>query len=244
MNVFSEKYIRNTERGTIRWLMLLESSQFLVGNPEWRFTKPLLVVLTSLKTSALAPDVAAKNCLPQTKSPGSNTEVLATDSCFTTITILLCCPVSFNGQAPFTAAALALCNDGQCAVPHSEVHTRLQRTEPSKPGQGSPLPHTLSCHTLLLAVTVSVTHCWVCLPWDIGSISCSETIKFFQPQSVFNKAKQATKLRFEIGLYFCFLHCTRERWKTPNCASELSFSPRIEYRIRGFPELNHWWFSG
>ena len=92
MNVFSEKYIRNTERGTIRWLMLLESSQFLVGNPEWRFAKPLLVVLTSLKTSALVPDVAAKNCLPQTKSPGSNTEVLATDSCFATITILLCCP--------------------------------------------------------------------------------------------------------------------------------------------------------
>ena len=127
---------------------------------------------------------------------------------------------------------------------HSELHTRLQGAEPSKPGQASPLPHTLSCHSLLLAVTVSVTHCWVCPPWDIGSISCSETIKFFQPQSVFNKANQATKLRFEIGLYFCFLHCTRERWKTPNCASKLSFSPRIDYRIRGFPELNHWWFSG
>ena len=147
--------------------------------------------------------------------------------------------VSFDGQAPFAAAALALCNDDQFVVTHSELHTRLQRTEPSKPGQGSPLPHTLSRHTLLLAVTVSVTHCWVCPPWDIGSISCSETIKFFQPQSVYSKAKPATKLRCEIGLYFCFLHCTRERWKTPNCASKLSFSRRREYRIRGSPELNH-----
>ena len=133
MNVFSEKYIRNTERGTIRWLMLLESPQFLIGNPEWWFTKPLLVVLTSPKTSALVPDVAAKNCLPQTKSPGSNTEVLATDSCFATVTILLCCPVSSDGQAPLTAAALALCDDGQSAVPHGELHTGLQGAEPSKP---------------------------------------------------------------------------------------------------------------
>lgn len=89
MNVFSEKYIGNTERGTIRWIMLLESLQFLIGNPEWWFTKPLLVVLTSLETSALVPDVAAKNCLPQTKSPGSNIEVLGTYACFATITTLL-----------------------------------------------------------------------------------------------------------------------------------------------------------
>ena len=146
MNVFSEKYIRNTERGTIRWLMLLESPQFLIGNPEWWFTKPLLVVLTSPKTSALVPDVAAKNCLPQTKSPGSNTEVLATDSCFATVTILLCCPVSSDGQAPLTAAALALCDDGQSAVPHGELHTGLQGAEPSKPVWRRPVcGPTVSC---------------------------------------------------------------------------------------------------
>lgn len=162
MSVFSEKYIRNTERGTIWWLLLLESPQFLIGNPECWFTKPLLVVLTSLKTSALVPDVAAKNCLPPTKSPGSNTEVPAAHSCLATIAILYVVCGSIDGQAPFTAAALALGNDGQFAATHSKLHTRLQRAEPSKPGQGSPLPHTLPA-TLFCWL-------WVCPSHIAGSV--------------------------------------------------------------------------
>lgn len=168
-------------------------------------------MLTSLKTSALVPDVAAKH-LPPTKSPGSNTEVPAAHSCLATIAILYVVCRSIDGQAPFTAAALALGNDGQFAATHSKLHTRLQGLSPASLARAHPLPHTLflphssaGCECVRHIYSLAVT------PWDIGSISCSEAIIFFQPQSVYNKAKQATKLRFETGLYFCFLHCVRER---------------------------------
>lgn len=227
--MYSQKeYIRNTERD-----YLVTPVAWVPSVPYWKpwcwFAKPLLVVLTSLKTSALVPDVAAKNCLPPTKSPGSNTEVPAAfllgHHCHP-----LCCLQVHRWAGTIHCSCTGTGVTMASLRPHTASYTQGCRAEPSKPGQGSPLPHTLPA-TLFCWLWVCPSHCWLCPPWDIGSISCSETIIFFQPQSVYNKAKQATKLRFETGLYFCFA-LPGERWKTQMCL-KLSCSPRIEYRIRG-----------
>ena len=136
-----------------------------------------------------------------------------------------CCVVHsfFRWTGTVAAAALALCNDDQFVVTHSELHPRLQRTEPSKPGQGSPPPHTLSRHTLLLAVTVSVTHCWVCPPWDIGSISCSETIKFFSTTKCAQQGKASNKAQIWDRFVFLLfaLHKGKLRTVPPSYPSAL-----------------------
>lgn len=180
MNVFSEKYIRKTERGTIRWIMLLESLQFLTGNPEWWVTKPLLVVLTSLETSALVLDVAAKHCLPRTKSPGSNIEVLGTYACFATITTLLCRPQFLSMDRHHLLQPHWHCVTMTSLWSHTVSYTRGCRgLSPASPARVhhylTPFPATLFCWLWLCQSHIAVS----VLPGILVPFPAQKLLNFF-----------------------------------------------------------------
>ena len=183
--------------------------------------------------SALVPDVAAKSCLPQAKSPGPNIGILSTYFSFATITIWLYCPQFYAMDRHHLLQLHWHCVTMTSLWSHTVSYTQGCRgLSPTGPARVH--------HKLTLFTTTLFCWPWVCQSHIAGSIlpgalvpfSAQKLLFFFQPHSVYNKANIAPKLRFEVGLYFCFLRCTRKRQKTPNYASKLSFSPRIKYRIR------------
>lgn len=140
--------------------MLLESPQFLIGSPEWGFTKPLIVAPTSPTTPDLVPDVAAGSCLPQAKSPGSNIGFRAPILALPPLPFCSISTVLYDGQASYACSCVGtVCRWPVCGhaqwVTHKAAEGWARQARPGLTMSSQSLPpqssagHGHVSHTLL-----------------------------------------------------------------------------------------------